>query len=242
MTVPPKDGSAPRAPLSYGERPQLSVGRFCAKVLFTMFFARASVVGRENIPKGDSPYILALNHRSVLDPALVWAFYPDPVYFLTRQQLHDLPIFGWMCHRVGNIPVRPGPFDLRAIRTAVSYLTRLERNVAVFVKGLATGEGGPGEVNHGCALLASRTGARVVPAHVHGTDEALPPRSIVPRFTNELSLHVGKSLDLNLSSRPRRQELEQATARVLAAIAGLDPRLLAGLHGHADAQSPRGDG
>lgn len=205
------------------ERPQLSVGRLCSRVLFTMYFQGCAVHGRANIP-AERPYILALNHASIIDPPLVWAFYPDPVHFLTKQELHDMPVFGWMCSRVGNIPVRRRAFDLRAIRTAMRYLNDYKRNLAIFIEGSRSEDGSLSEAKLGCALLAVRTGRPVVPAFIHGSHEVLPVGSIVPRFNKHLSLHVGAPLDLGpAKERPEREHLETATLSIVEAIARLDP-------------------
>jgi 1-acyl-sn-glycerol-3-phosphate acyltransferase len=211
------------------EKPQLGVGRLCSRVLFTMYFQGCLVTGRQNIPT-DRPYILALNHASIVDPPLVWAFFPDPVYFLTKQELHDLPVFGWMCDRVGNIPVRRGAFDLRAIRTALKYLTEYKRNLAIFVEGTRSEDGQLTEAKLGAALLAMKTGTPVLPAYIDGSRDVLPVGRIVPRYVKRLSLSIGTPLDFGKpKERPERPELEQATRAIVDAIESCHPERRAAL-------------
>lgn len=206
----------------FQEWPHLGVGRLCARILYTMYFQGCKVFGKSNIPtKGN--YILALNHASIADPPLVWAFFPDPVYFLTKQELHDLPFFGFMCDRVGNIPVRRRAFDLRAIRTSLKYLTHYERNLGIFIEGSRAAGGDLSEAKLGAALLARRTGKPVLPAFIHGSGEILPMGAIVPRFNRNLSLHIGPPLFFEAEERPERQTLEKTTLEIVDAIAELDP-------------------
>lgn len=205
------------------ERPHLPVGRLCARVLFTLYFQGCKVEGRAHIP-ADRPYILALNHASIVDPPLVWAFFPEPVYFLTKAELHEIPFFGWMCDRVGNIPVRRGTFDLRAIRTALKYLTDYRRNLAIFVEGTRSEDGKLSEAKLGAALLAMRTGTPVVPAYIGSSHDVLPVGRIVPKFNKRLSLSIGQPLEFGQPvDRPGREELEKATLAIVDAIAALHP-------------------
>jgi len=208
----------------HNDNPQLFMGRLVSRGLFTLFFMRCKVFGQENIPRKGPAYILALNHASLIDPPLVWAFYPDPVYFLAKQELHDFPIFGWGCSRAGVIPIRRGALDLRAIRTCIRYLTELHRNLAIFVEGTRSDDGQLGQGKLGCALLSAKSRAAVVPAYVYGSYNVLPRSGIVPRFSNKLELHIGKPLELSFQSdRPSRPELEAATGTILAAIEKLNP-------------------
>ena len=203
------------------ESPQLSVGRLCSRVLFTMYFTGCKLVGREHIP-AEAPYILALNHASIIDPPLVWAFFPDPVYFLTKKALHDMPIFGWMCDRVGNIPVR-GENDLSSVKRALEYLTDYKRNLGVFIEGTRSEDGKLKRAEFGCAYLALKTGRPVVPAYIHGSHDVLPKGRIVPRFSTELALHIGAPLDLGPAREKPRDELETTTQIIVDAIAALNP-------------------
>ena len=209
------------------ETPQVYPARLVSRVLFTIFFVRCPVFGRKSIPADGTPYILALNHSSIIDPLLVCAFYPDRVHFLAKQELHEMPLLGWGLRRSGSIPVRRGAFDLKAIRSSLAYLKERRLNLAIFVEGTRSGDGEVGEAKHGCALLAIKSGVPVVPAFSAGSFEVLPRAGFIPRFSNRLAIHIGEPLRFesptDRAGRVERSELEKATTRILESIELLNP-------------------
>jgi len=58
--------------------------------------------GRENIP--DGPCIIACNHQSLWETAVLCAIFPD-ASIVAKQELRKLPIVGWFLHRYPMILV-----------------------------------------------------------------------------------------------------------------------------------------
>src|SRR5882724_4329488 len=69
--------------------------------------------GQENFPKRDG-MILAANHLSYMDILAVSLFahsagrYP---VFLAKSSLFDIPVFGWLLRKLGQLPVSRGEVD-----------------------------------------------------------------------------------------------------------------------------------
>jgi 1-acyl-sn-glycerol-3-phosphate acyltransferase len=206
---------------THADTPQLYPARLLARVLFTIFFSRCAVHGRENIPRGGPAYILALNCESLVDPPLVLAFYPDLVYFVADSELVELPLLGWGLKRSGTIAVRRGALDPEAIGIPLRYLTELNRNLAMFVAGTRPGDGELSALR-GCAFLAIESKAPVVPAFIEGTVEVLPRAGFVPRFSSRLALHIGRPITIH-GGGAEQVTLESATETVRSAIEALNP-------------------
>jgi 1-acyl-sn-glycerol-3-phosphate acyltransferase len=143
-----------------------------------------------------------MNHASLMDPALIWAFHPHPVYFVAKEEFHRMPILGTASARLGNIGVRRGQFDRPALERSIDYLTVRGRVLGLFVEGTRTPDGELQEPRSGPALLALMTGVPMVPAYLHGTYDVFPRRALVPRWRPELRLVLGHPLQF-----PREAEL-----------------------------------
>lgn len=128
-------------------------------------------VGTENIPL-DGALIIAPIHLSNLDPPAVASVSPRQLRFMAKQELFK-GIFGWGIASVGAFPVRRGENDTDAIRKAIELLDDGQA-LLLFPEG-ERGDGKRiGAINRGVAMLAKRTGARVVPTAIIGTHAMLP--------------------------------------------------------------------
>ena len=140
-------------------------------VLFPAFFRLfgAKDYGAENMPP-EGGVIVAANHMSNWDPPFLASFLERPVSYMAKQELFEIPIFGTVIRWLFAFPVRRGAADRSAVKAAVKEL-RAGRCVGIFPEGTRSKDG---EVHHfgaGVALLASMSGAPVVPAAIVGTDK-----------------------------------------------------------------------
>lgn len=127
------------------------------------------IVGLENLP--DSPCILMCKHQSTWETVAVPGVVPCPQAWVLKQELMQIPMFGWALRRF-----RPIAIDRKAGRQALRQLVtqgirHLEagRSVLVFPEGTRVAVGMAAPFNIGGALLAERSGASVVPiAHNAG--------------------------------------------------------------------------
>ena len=140
-------------------------------MLFPAFFRLlgAKDYGVENMPT-EGGVIVAANHMSNWDPPFLASFLQRPVSYMAKQELFEIPVFGTIIRWLFAFPVRRGAADRSAIKAAVKEL-RAGRCVGIFPEGTRSKDG---EIHHfgsGVALLASMSGAPVVPAVILGTDK-----------------------------------------------------------------------
>ena len=128
-------------------------------------------VGLENVPT-DGATIIAPIHLSNLDPPAVASVCPRHLRFMAKQELFK-GFFGWAISSVGAFPVRRGENDTDAIRKAIDIL-HSGQALLLFPEG-ERGDGAKlGSINRGVAMLAKRTGAKIVPTAIIGTLAMLP--------------------------------------------------------------------
>ncbi len=183
---------------------------------------RTRVVGAENIP-AHGGYILAGNHVSYLDPALLWCVTPKPTHFIAKQELFAVPAIGWILTRLWALPISRGEADREAIQRATSLLKAGE-SVGIFPEGTRQTMG-PGDVtqvgaaHQGVSFIAMRAGVPIVPVAISGTEKALPRGARFPRFPR-VTIRFGRPVRVEeFPQTARREKMEAMTAEVMRRIA-----------------------
>jgi 1-acyl-sn-glycerol-3-phosphate acyltransferase len=201
--------------------------------IFARTFANIEVQGMENVPRTGS-VLLAANHISNFDPVVSGAWITTTlrrrrVHWLGKRELFDWPVVGWASAHGGVHPVIRGNADVEAFRMATRIL---ESGYVLFVfpEGTRSPTGELQEAKEGTAMLAMRTGARIVPIGINGSDavwkkgQKLP--SPFPRRT--ITVRIGESFaieDVVPEGTDRRAAKGIATTALMQRIAALlEPR------------------
>jgi 1-acyl-sn-glycerol-3-phosphate acyltransferase len=178
---------------------------------------RVEVEGAGNIPPAGG-CVLAANHDSSIDPALLALTTQRPIRFIARAELWQ-PGLRRLLDALGAIPVRRGEGDNTAMRRARRLLEAGEL-VAIFPQGTVLRFRNR-RFRRGAARVALTTGAPLVPVRLFGTAAAfsiLPPRIGFPK----LRVVVGEPLPVE-RQEPTREAATELTAELESAIAALAP-------------------
>lgn len=135
--------------------------------------------GKGNVPRRGGVLIVA-NHQSHLDPPLIGIGCWRRMNYLARRTLFDFGPFGWLIRSVDAIPIDRDGLGLGGLKESIRRLKAGEV-VVVFPEGTRTPDGELKEFRPGFTALATRTGATIVPAAIHGAFEAWPRRRRLPR-------------------------------------------------------------
>lgn len=184
-----------------------------AKYTLWAFFGtlwRMRVHGAQNVPK-DGPLIVACNHVSYLDPPVLGTACPRRIQYMAKQELFAIPVLGPAIRAVGAYPVDRKGSAVAAIKRSVEVLKR-GGAVGIFPEGTRNRDGSGG-AQGGVALLASLSGAPVLPACVSGTARAGKLARIEVYFGTPVALPAGR--------KATRDELEAFSQTVLATIRSL---------------------
>ena len=196
---------------------------------------RVSVSGLENVPTS-GPLILAGNHISNADPPLVANWLTPalgrPVHWMAKAEALDWPVAGWFMRQNGAFGIQRGAADTEAFRLARSVLDD-GRVLGTFPEGTRSPTGALQRAKDGVTLLALRTGARVLPIGVSGTDHFWPRGARTWRIGSRIALRVGEPFLLERGVGPdgRKESLDDVTTRLMLRIAELLPERHRGVYG-----------
>lgn len=114
----------------------------------------------------DAPYILIANHSTMLDPFVVGL----PVYryhlrFLGKKELLKNPVVAKLFLALRAIPVDRHNMDMAALRACLKTLKE-GHVLGIFPEGTRHKEGVMQEIESGVAMIALRSGARLLPAYI----------------------------------------------------------------------------
>jgi len=185
------------------------------------------VEGLANVPRS-GPLIVAANHLSNADPPIVVGWLTPalgrPMHILAKEQLFVGPL-GAFLRSQGVTPVRAGGSDIDAYRAAMAVLERGDV-LCIFPEGTRSRTGYLAEPKPGAAMLATRSGAPILPVGLSGTDTFLGRDKKLPRLRSRVIVRIGKPFTVALDpGRPRRAALDDVTTQIMGEVAKLiEPR------------------
>jgi 1-acyl-sn-glycerol-3-phosphate acyltransferase len=206
----------------WSEREARAVARVWAKANLWVAGIRVKVEGKENLPISSSArddergFMIAANHTSAADIFAIMAGLPLDLCWVARASLIKKPFMGWHLKRL-HIPLARGSVGSakRFIRKGKS---KLNSGAAVVVFPEGTWKEGKGPMlpfKKGSFLLAQASGKRIVPLAIFGSQELLPPETLIPK-KGTITLRLGTPID------PRQfADLEQLAAETYRAITEL---------------------
>jgi 1-acyl-sn-glycerol-3-phosphate acyltransferase len=145
---------------------------------FVLFLARIAchallrlrVLGRGFAPK-KGPLIVAATHSSFADPAVTALAVPRQLSFMAKAFLFEPFFFGWLIRNLGAFPLESDS-EVGAVKLSLKLL-RKNKAVLIFPEGTRIRRDGLGRPHPGVGLIASRSGAPVLPVYIHGSHDAL---------------------------------------------------------------------
>lgn len=131
------------------------------------------VRGAEHVP-AHGGCLIAANHVSFWDPVAVGAAAPRETWFLAKQELFAVPVFGALIRAHNAIPIKRASSDRAGVDRATK-LVASGRALLIFPEGGRSIPGVFRPPRPGVGMIAlDAGGAPIVPAYVSGTRPAVP--------------------------------------------------------------------
>lgn len=161
-------------------------------VKLTKLLYRFEVSGLDALAP-DEKYIFCPNHESDLDCMWVWAALDgfaklNDTFALIAKEHLDKDISRFVFRISGGIPVdRKGDF-VPSLNRAIAVLNNEKRFLLIHPEGTRTRNGRLGKFKKGAALIAKKTGVKLVPVFIEGAREIYPVYKSFPRLFDMIEM------------------------------------------------------
>ncbi|MCC6500871.1 MAG: 1-acyl-sn-glycerol-3-phosphate acyltransferase [Anaerolineales bacterium] len=183
---------------------------------------RSTVAGLENFP-ARGPAIVVFNHLGDADAVLLSAGLPFSVdaECIGKVELTEAGLTGAILRAYGFIWIHRGQPDRRAMRAALDALAQ-GRLLMLAPEGRQTVTGNLEAGTEGAAFLAMKSGAKVVPIALTGTENAHVNEHLRQWKRIPASLTVGKPFFIERHA-DRQETIRNGTRQIMEALARLLP-------------------
>ena len=150
------------------------------------------LVGAENIPAG--PAIVMSKHMSAWETIMLQDIFP-PMVFVMKREIHKLPFFGWGIAQMPMIAIDRAAGKDALAQVVEQGIDRLGHGfwVTIFPEGTRVALGSRKRYKAGGAVLASKSGAPVVPV-AHNAGEFWARNAFLKR-PGEVVVSIGPAID-----------------------------------------------
>jgi 1-acyl-sn-glycerol-3-phosphate acyltransferase len=166
---------------------------------------RIKAIGAEQFPK-EGGVLLCCNHISNFDPIVVGIMIKRNVYYMAKEELFKVPVFGKAVEMCNAFPVKRGMSDREALRKGLKVLKE-GHVLGLFPEGTRSKNGELGKGLAGAGFFALKSDAAVVPCAIIG-----PYKSF-----RKLKMVYGSPIDMT-ELRKNKASAEEATELIMSEI------------------------
>jgi len=192
-------------------------------IVSTLFklLARVEVSGLEKVPHRGA-CLLATNHLSRIDPALVFALIErEDITALVADKYRRSPLIRPLVNALGGIWLHREEADIHALREARNFLQK-GGLLGVAPEGTRSRSGALTPAKTGIAYLADKADVDVIPTAIYGTETAT--RQLLRFHRPKISIQFGKPIRLPPITRANREnDLQRNTDEIMCRIAAMLP-------------------
>ena len=158
--------------------------------LLLKIFWRMEIIGIENLPENGG-LIIASNHVSYLDPAVLVASLNRKIYFITKKEVFKNTFVSFILKNLNAFSVNRENVDILSFKKAINIL-REEKVLGIFPEGTRSLNGELQELKLGVVKIAMKTGVPILPVGIIGTYEIYPQGKKFPTlFKYKIIVHYG---------------------------------------------------
>jgi 1-acyl-sn-glycerol-3-phosphate acyltransferase len=140
--------------------------------LLLKIFWQMEVIGTENVPEKRG-VIIASNHVSYLDPAVLVASLNRKIYFVTKKEVFKNTFVSFILKKLNAFSLDRENVDIVAFKKAINIL-REEKVLGIFPEGTRSSNGELQELKLGVIKIAMKTGVSILPVGISGTHKIYP--------------------------------------------------------------------
>ncbi len=169
--------------------------------LWLYLFYPIRIHGKEKLIQ-DGNTVVICNHLCKTDIFYVGNLFKGKTYYLAKKEWFDNKILGWFIRKLGGIPVDREHSDIQSVKTSLRVLKDGKR-LCIFPEGTRnrTGTTEIQPIHAGAAMIAFKTGAKVIPLNIHAPAKFMHKNDIYVGEPFDFSEFAGQKLDAELNRK-----------------------------------------
>lgn len=182
--------------------------KLCRGILRLMG-AKLQVKGQENL-LNNGPSVYMGTHKSYLDIVVMITLIDEPLIFIGKEEVNDLPFIRTWFKAIGGLPMKREDIkqSFKVILEAIDYL-KAGHSVAIFPEGTRSKGREMGEFKAGSFKLATKSNRPIVPIAMQDTFKLLEEKRRVKPAT--VYANIGNVIDVPNMTKEQKQSLVQDT-------------------------------
>ncbi len=188
--------------------------QFILRSYFKILY-KLNAEGLKDIPRGTN-FIYVCNHRTNTDPPFLGCHIPGKLAFMAKEELFRNKFFAAFIKMFGAFPVSRGKGDTQVIDISIDRLNK-GKNLIIFPEGTRSRNGKVGKGHVGAALIAARSGVKLIPVGIVYGDEL--------KFRTPVTIKFGTPIDpaeyCEICDEPNPRQLVKLKNRYMEEIKSL---------------------
>jgi len=215
-------------------KPYAGVVSWVLRTFFGML-CRLDTAALKNVP-AQGPLILVANHVNFLEVPVVRAsLHPRDITMLTKVQTFNNPLFNFLFHTWGGIPIERGTVDRAALQACIDALAE-GKILAVAPEGTRSGDGKLLQGKPGTILVAVRSGAPLLPITCWGAEHFWDNLKHFRR--TPFHARVGRPFIVDTHGEGLSKDVRQRIAdEIMFKLAELLPEQYHGMYAHPECEA-----
>lgn len=178
-------------------------------IVFTIFY-RHQTFGLEHVKPGKG--IIAPNHVSFLDPAVIAISWPEEVAFLAKKSLFSSYLLRTLINNLNAYPVSGTSQDLNSLKLICKLLQK-DQKVVIFPEGIRSRSGDLGAIKSGIGMLAIRNKCPIIPIYIHGTFDIWSRGHKLPKLRGKTACVIGSPIQEDQFNHLDKKDAQEAIAQ-----------------------------
>ncbi|MGH9770260.1 MAG: lysophospholipid acyltransferase family protein [Candidatus Acidiferrales bacterium] len=162
--------------------------------------------------------IFIVNHVNIFDPFVIYSAIPQFLRGFELESHFDVPVYGWMMRRFGNIPVpdAPGRESLEIMTGRAQKALDSGISLAAFAEGSRTRDGHMKPFKKGIFGIARKFGVPIVPVSIVGSYEFFQTGNWM-LYPGKITVYLHDTIDTSNAGRAELDALRQRVQDIVAA-------------------------
>jgi 1-acyl-sn-glycerol-3-phosphate acyltransferase len=196
--------------LKRGRKVLYNLAKFLCTLVISFLF-RINTTGLEHFPE-EGPVIIYSNHKSMWDPIIIGCILKRPVYFMAKEELFKIPVFGFILKHIHAFPVKRGMPDKSAIKRSLQVLAE-NHVLGIFPEGTRSKTGKLLEPEPGIAMIYLKSrNADIVPVAIKGSY----------RWFSRIDVVIGRPVKLEVAEEKiNSQRLKEISINIFNEVSKL---------------------